>query len=114
MATKHIGDAEGTFYVMSVAPDLCVVGKAVIPFDIFQVLTPEKSDYAKTVFARGNPVLMQNSVIRAVIGDAGEGVASTVSEGGGHSKILTGAPTVFAEGRPVSRHMDDVLMNGNN
>jgi Domain of unknown function (DUF4150) len=112
MATKHIADAEGAFKVVNVPPDVCKVGKKEIPFDIFQVLTPEKSDYAKTVFARGNPVLMQNSVIQAVIGDAGEGVASTVSEGGGHTKIITGAPTVFVEGRPVARHMEDVLMNG--
>lgn len=114
MATKHIADAEGEFYVMNTPPDICKVGKKPIPFDIFQVLTPEKSDYAKTVFARGNPVLMQGSVIRAVIGDTGSGVASGVSMGGGHTKVITGSPTVFVEGRPVARHLEDVLMNGNN
>jgi hypothetical protein len=112
MATRHIADAEGTFKVINVPPDFCRVGKLVIPFDIFQVLTPEKSDYAKTVFARGHQVLMQGSVIKAVIGDAGSGVASTVSLGSGHTKILTGSPTVFVEGRPVARHLEDVLMNG--
>lgn len=112
MGTKHLADAEGTFYVANVPPDLCKVGKVIIPFDIIQQHTPELGDYAKTVFALGNPVLMQGSIIQAVKGDAGSGIVSGTSMGSGHSRILQGAPTVFVEGRPVARHMDDVSMNG--
>lgn len=112
MAEKHIADAESAFVVVNVNPDFCKVGKKVIPFDIAQVLQPEKSSYAKTVFARGQPVLMQDSVIKAVKGNAGKGVSSGVSLGKGDTKIMEGSGTVHTEGRLTARHLDEVLMNG--
>ena len=112
MAEKHIADAESQFIVVNVNPDFCKVGKKVIPFDISQVLQPEKSSYAKTVFARGKQVLMQNSIIKAVNGNAGEGVSSGVSLALGDTKIIEGASTVHTEGRLTARHLDEVLMNG--
>ncbi|ECC1562782.1 DUF4150 domain-containing protein [Salmonella enterica] len=112
MAIKHIADAESDFVVVSVTPDFCQVGDSVIPYDISQVLSSEKVHYAETVFARGQKVLMVDSIIGAVKGNAGKGVQSDVSLGSGHSKILTGAGTVFTEGRQTARHLDEVLMNG--
>ena len=112
MAIKHVADAESTFIVSNVTPDFCKVGKKVIPFDISQVLSPEKSAYAKTVFARGQPVLMIDSVIKAVKGNAGKGVKSDVSLDAGDTKIIEGSGTVFSEKRNTARHLDEVLMNG--
>lgn len=112
MAEKHIADAESQFVVVNVTPDFCKVGKKVIPFDISQVLQPEKSAYAKTVFARGKQVLMIDSVIKGVQGNAGKGVSSGVSLAKGDTLITQGASTVHTEGRLSARHLDEVLMNG--
>lgn len=112
MADKHIADAESSFVIVNVNPDFCRVGKSIVPFDICQVLQPEKAAYAETVFARGEKVMMIDSVVKAVKGNAGKGVRSGVSLGKGDSKILQGSSTVFTEGRATARHLDEVLMNG--
>ena len=57
MANKHIADAEATWKVCNINPDLCIVNGKVVPFEIYQVLPPEKSNYAHTVHARGCKVL---------------------------------------------------------
>lgn len=112
MADKHIADAESTFLIVNVNPDFCRVGKSIVPFDICQVLQPEKVAYAQTVFARGVQVMMKGSVVKAVRGNAGKGVRSGVSLGTGDSQIQEGSSTVFTEGRATARHLDEVLMNG--
>jgi len=112
MADKHIADAESSFVIVNVNPDFCRVGKSIIPFDICQVLQPEKAAYATTVFARGQKVMMKGSVVKAVEGNAGKGVRSGVSLGSGDSQIQQGSSTVFTEGRLTARHLDEVLMNG--
>jgi NADPH-dependent glutamate synthase beta subunit-like oxidoreductase len=112
MAEKHIADAEHSFVIVNVTPDFCRVGKDIIPFDISQTLQPEKATFARKVFARGERVLTIDSVVKAVNGNAGKGVSSGVSLGTGDSKIVQGSSTVFTEGRPTARHLDEVLMNG--
>lgn len=84
----------------------------IIPFDISQVLTPEKAAYAQTVFARGQQVLMIDSIIKGVNGNAGKGVCSGVSLAKGDTLVTQGASTVHTEGRLTARHLDEVLMNG--
>jgi uncharacterized Zn-binding protein involved in type VI secretion len=112
MSTRHIADAEDAFFVINIEPDFCEVGDTVIPFDISRELTPERSNYTKTVNARGKKVLTVDSVVRGVIGDAGSGVKSGTSQQRGDVVILTGSPTVKAEGKQVARHGDLCLMNG--
>jgi len=109
---KHIADAEAQFVVVNVTPDFCIVGDKVVPFDIVAILPPEKAAYAGTVFARSEKVLMVDSIIRGVDGNAGSGVRSGVSQGGGNVKIITGSQTVFVESRAVARHGDLGEMNG--
>lgn len=111
MADKHIADAESTWKVCNINPDLCIVNGQVVPFEIYQVLTPEKSNYAHTVHARGRMVLHVDSVIKGVIGNAGAGVISGVSQGSGDTVILEGAKSVRVEGKLGARHMDLVEMN---
>jgi hypothetical protein len=108
---KHIADAETEFVVVGVSPDFCKVGKAIIPFDISQVIASEKTSYSKSVFARGEKVLLLDSVIKGVKGNAGKGVVSQVSLGSGCNKVLQGSSSVFAEGKKVARHDDLVSMN---
>lgn len=111
MSGKHIADAEGAFKVLNISPDFCIVNGKVVPFEIYQQLPPERSNYAKRVNARGEKVLHLDSVVRGVIGNAGSGVASGVSQGGGHSIIVEGAKSVHVEGRLCARHMDLCSMN---
>lgn len=109
---RHIADGETSFVILNVTPDFCRVGNSIVAFDISQTLKPEEADYAKSVFARSEPVLMINSIIDKVVGNAGSGVASNVSLGSGHSKIVEGSGTVIVESRMVARHDDLVDMNG--
>ena len=111
MAVGHIADAESTFKVVNINPDMCFVNGAVVPFEIYRELPPEKSNYAHTVHARGCMVLHVASITQGVVGDAGSGVISGVSQGGGNNIIRTGAQTVRVEGALVARHNDLVGMN---
>ena len=111
MAEKHVANREAQWVALNTEPDWCEVDDDVIPYDISRALNHELMLYAKTVFARGEPVIMRDSVIQGTDGDAGDGVNSEVSEGDGHGWVKEGSPTVFAEGRPLSRHLDKVFMN---
>lgn len=111
-ATKHIADAEAEFLVLNVTPDFCRVVGQIVPFDIMHTLKPEKADYAVSVFARGEKVLMVKSIVQGVVGNAGQGVKSNVSMGSGHVKVVEGSSTVLVESRAVARHGDLVEMNG--
>lgn len=108
----HIADAEAQFMVINVAPDFCIVGDQVVPFDIVSILPPEKAAYSHTVFARDEKVLMVGSIVQGVRGNAGRGVRSGVSLGAGNVKVVAGSPTVFVESRAVARHGDLCEMNG--
>ncbi len=112
MAERHIADAEAEFKVVNTNPDMCFVNGAVVPFEIYRELPPEKSNYAKKVRARGEKVLHVDSVIRGVIGNAGAGVISGVSQGAGNNIVREGAQSVRVEGALVARHLDRVGMNG--
>lgn len=112
MGKNHIADAETEFIAVNVTPDFCVVEGQVVPFDIYQELSSEKSAYAGTVSARGEKVLKVGSVIAGVIGNAGAGVLSGTSLAGGDVLVADGSSTVTVEGQAVARNDDLVLMNG--
>lgn len=108
----HVADAEDEFKVTNIFPDMCRVGKDVVPFDIYKVITFEKNNYAQSVLARSGQVLMTDSIIKGVKGNMGQGVLSGVSKDSGHAKIIRGAETVFVEDRTAARDGDLVWMNG--
>ena len=112
MADKHIADAEATFRAVNINPDMCFVNGTVVPFEIYRELPPELCDYSHDVYARGCMVLHVDSIIQGVIGDAGSGVISGVSQGAGNNQIRTGAPSVLVNGEQCARHNDLVGMNG--
>ena len=111
MAEKHIANREATWYAANVEPDYCRVGDSVIPFDIARTLDHEKALFAKTFFARGQPVILAESIVAGVDGNAGRGVRSGVSQENGHVWIFEGSGTFFIEGRPTARHLDRCWMN---
>jgi hypothetical protein len=108
---RHIADAETTMVVMNVNPDFCDVDGKVVPYDISQTLDSEKAEYSPDSFARGQKVLRVGSVIRGVVGNAGAGVRSGVSEGAGDVVTMTGSEIFFVNGKGVCRHDDEVEMN---
>jgi hypothetical protein len=111
MSELHIADAEAAFKVINISPDFCRVGGKVVPFDIYRALPPEKTNYAKKTNARGEKVLHVASIIQGVIGNAGSGVCSGVSQGGGDTIVVDGSKKVFVEGERVGRHRDLCQMN---
>ena len=111
MSTPHVADAEASFKVVNVAPDFCTVNGQVVPFDIYQELSPERSDYSPDVEARGGRVLTRGSVVDGVVGNMGEGVMSGVSQGKGTTVILEGDDTILVNGKGVARHGHRCMMN---
>lgn len=111
MSEPHIADGEAQFLAYNVTPDFCKVGKKVVPFDITRILEPQKCDYAVSVFARDEPVLMVDSIVAGVKGDKGKGIGSKVSGAKGHVEIIKGSSTVMVESRHAARHDDLCLMN---
>lgn len=108
---RHIADAESGFLATNINPDFCIVCGKVVPFDIYREFPPERRAYARTVRARGKKVLHIDSVVSGVIGNAGQGVMSGVSQGSGDVWMIEGAPTVQTEGKRAVRHHDLVHMN---
>jgi hypothetical protein len=111
MSEKHIADAEAMFRVINSAPDMCIVNGKVVPFDIYRELPPERANYAKKVRARDEKVLHVDSIVKGVIGNAGKGVSSGVSQGSGDTIIREGAKSVRVEGKLCARHKDRCDMN---
>jgi hypothetical protein len=110
---KHIADGEGgDFVVTNVNPDFCRVDGAVVPYEISQTLNHEKGrSFAQDFFSRGEKVLKVGSIIEGVVGNAGEGVLSGVSQGDGHTITIEGSQRLFVNKMPVCHHGHKVLMN---
>lgn len=108
---KHIIDAESEFVVTNVNPNFCRVDGQVIPFEIAQRLCEEKTDYSPSLFSRGVKVLHVGSITKGVVGNAGEGVLSGVSQGDGHSIAIEGSERLFVHGRAVCHDGHQAYMN---
>lgn len=111
MADKHVADAEAAFLVVSVTPDFCEVNKQVVPFDIYQVLPPEKHGYSPDVIGRAEKTLKLDSVVGGTIGNLGKGILSAVSGAAGHTIMIEGKETVLVNGQPTIHDNHLVLMN---
>ena len=112
MSTEpHIADAEEAFFVISVTPDMCQVGKYVVAFEPMQTLMPEEGSYSSTVFSRDEKILLVDCVIDGVKGNAGKGLKSGVAVKSGHVKVMEGSQTVIIEDRLTARDGDEVDMN---
>jgi hypothetical protein len=108
---KHIADAEMDFVVVNVNPDFCEVDEKVVPFEISQELSSEKTQYSPNVYSRGQRVLPEGAIVEGVVGNAGKGVLSTVSEGQGHSITIEGSDRLKVNGRRTCHHGHQVKMN---
>jgi hypothetical protein len=112
VSTPHVADAEDEFYVLAISPDFCKVGNQVVPCFPMRKLPTEEADYATSVFARSEKILMVDTIVDGVKGNAGEGIKSGVSLANGHVKMLQGDATVLVEGRKAARHDDLCWING--
>ena len=111
MLLRHIADGEASFKVVNVSPDHCEVDGEVVPFDIVRELNNEKVDYAPNVYARGERILHEGSIIKGVVGNAGKGVISGVSQDGGDTIITEGTDHFLVGGQRIARHNHQCLMN---
>ncbi len=112
MSTEpHVADAEEEFFVISVTPDMCKVGKYVVAFDPMQNLSFEEGGYSAKTYSRDEKILLVDSVIDGVKGNAGKGLKSKVAVKDGHVKVLEGSKTVIIEDRLTARDGDEVDMN---
>jgi hypothetical protein len=113
MSTEpHIADADEKFFIMSVTPDMCKVGRKVVAFDSSQELPSELMNYSKKTIARDHKIVLIGSAVKGLKGNAGKGLKSGVAVALGNSKILEGSPTVFIEDKAAVRDGDEVDMNG--
>ncbi|MCK9791248.1 RHS repeat-associated core domain-containing protein [Providencia sp. CIM-Carb-044] len=110
---KVVGNKKGDYCVVSSGPDVCKVGNSVVPFDSYQQLSSEQS-YVKSVRVNGVPTLTVGSVIKGTQSNAGSGIISGTSQGGGNCVITSGSPTVRFCGNAVAYHGSDVMMNNGN
>jgi hypothetical protein len=108
---RHFADKEAKFVVVNVTPDFCRVDGSVTAFDIKQELSSERANYSPDVFSRGGKVLHVGSIIRGVVGNAGEGVGSTVSQETGDVITTEGSKLLFVNGKGACHHGHEVLMN---
>lgn len=113
MADKHIGSQESQYMVISIAPDVCLVGIIPVPFDSFQDLSYQKS-YVTNVRVRGKPILTVGCEIAGTQSNAGKGISSGTSLGSGDCTIMTGVPHIKCKGKPVARQDSLVAMNNGN
>ena len=113
MSGRHVADAEAGFRVVNINPDFCRVCGKVVPFDIYREMPPERRNYASTVRARGAKILKVDSIISGVIGNAGQGVMSGVSQSSGDFWMTQVEPTVQTEGKHTVRHNEPVQMKDN-
>lgn len=110
MAEKHIANAEASWSAVCVTPDLCKVGKKVIPFDSFRDLSHDMVA-SPDVNARGTPVYRISDWVEGTDSNAGKGIVSGTSGAPGHVQMLSDGTTVRVNGLVCARHETVVLMN---
>jgi HNH/ENDO VII superfamily nuclease with conserved GHE residues len=107
---RDIANKEASLKAACTTPDVCRVGKDVIPFDSFRDLSHEKV-YSPNVKARGVPVLTVNSVISGTSGNAGKGISSSVAKGSGDVLIKSGSGNVKSNNLAQAYHLSEVKIN---
>ncbi len=91
-AEEHIADAESRFMVVNVAPDFASSATRSFPSTSCRSFRPRKAAYFRTPCSRAaEKVLMVDSIVKGVAGNAGSGVRSGVSLGAGNVKIISGS-----------------------
>lgn len=110
MAEKHIANAEASWSAVCVTPDLCKVGKKIIPFDSFRDLSHDRVA-SPDVNARGTPVYRISDWVEGTDSNAGKGIVSGTSGAPGHVQMLSDGTTVRVNGLVCARHETVVLMN---
>lgn len=113
MAEKHIANAEANWQAVCITPDLCKVGKKVIPFDSYRDLSHDLIA-SPDVNARGTPVYRITDWVQGTDSNAGRGIFSGTSQAPGHVQIIADDTTVRVNGLICARHESVVLMNNGN
>ncbi len=81
-----------------------------VPFDIICDLS-KATTFSRNVIANSKNTLTVTHRIQGVVGNAGEGIESGVSQLAGEVVLTNGSPTVIISGKSSVRDGDECLMN---
>ncbi len=110
MAEREIARKINIAWAINTKKDFCKVGNATIPFDIVCDLS-KATTHSRTVFANSKEALTVTHRIPGMVGNAGKGVDSGVSQLAGYVLLSNGSPTVIINDQASVRHGDDCKMN---
>jgi len=104
----------GEGIIVSIEPDYCRVGDAIVPFTICAYLS-DAINTAKTVNMTGKPVVHRGTIIPCCYGaEASDGGGVHSGTVGGACWPITWSEKVWVEGEPVVRDGDLWAMNNGN
>jgi hypothetical protein len=110
MAEREIARKINLAWAINTKKDYCQVGNKKVPFDIVCDLAKAIS-HSETVFANDKPVLNVTHRIPGMVGNAGRGLESGVSQLAGEIVLTNGSSTVIINDQASVRHGDDCKMN---
>lgn len=110
MSEREIAHKVETAWAINTKKDFCKVGNTIIPFDIICDLSKAIS-YSPNVTANSSNTLTVTHKIQGVVGNAGQGLESGVSQLAGEVILTNGSPTVLINGKSSVRDGDACLMN---
>lgn len=111
--TRHAAN-ETDWYAISTAPDYCKLGKSVVGFDTYAVLS-NKATASPNVKAQtgAKPIYRVDDMVKGVQGNAGAGVCSNTSLDLGYLKFVSGQYNLKVNGRSVVIDGSRCLINCN-
>jgi hypothetical protein len=110
MSERVIARTTNIAWAICTKKDYCRVGKDIVPFDIVCDLS-QATTYSPNVTANGKPVLAVTHKIPGMIGNAGSGLTSGVSQLAGYVLLEKGSPTVTINNQAAVGNGHDCLMN---
>jgi hypothetical protein len=110
MTEREIARKTNVAWAICTKKDYCRVGKDIVPFDIVCDLS-QATKYSPNVTANDKPVLAVTHKIPGMIGNAGSGVTSGVSQLAGYVLLNKGSSTVTINNQAAVGNGHDCLMN---
>lgn len=111
-SSTHVANESSEWKAVCIAPDYCKVGNSVVPFDSYADIG-NQTRASPDVTAAGTPIYRVDDMHKGIEADAGEGIPSGTSQGGGYVKFLTGQDNVKVNGLPIVRQDSLCLVNCN-
>lgn len=115
-SVPHSGTEEGQWVAACTAPDVCIVGGTPVPFDTTAILSNNWAGQNPVTNVTGHQVRIyrETDMLQQVNGNAGSGISSGVSQGGGHVLFLPPPPhNVFIANQQIVVNENQCMINTN-